>query len=149
VTPWGTQNLPLPKLNSLSLWSAQLIRLHCATCKFFLTIRTYRSTSCNMSGPKTFCSPILFPTMGFGTYNHIASQMLLYSISLSNYCYRRTRRTVDSYSNFFCTTEHMLLSISSGYDLLARPVHWSEGDKQNWSSNGYPKFHATSPRTWK
>jgi hypothetical protein len=47
-------------------------------------------------------------TMGFGTYDHIASQMAPSSNSLDNYCYRRTRHMVDSYPNLFCTIEHKL-----------------------------------------
>jgi hypothetical protein len=50
--------------------------------------------------------------MGFDTYDRITSQMVPSSNSLVSHCLRRTRRMVDSYSNFF-----VLQSIGSQYIL--------------------------------
>jgi hypothetical protein len=38
---------------------------------------------------------------------------------------------VDPYPDFFRTAQHVLLSISSGSDLLARSIPRSKGHKQN------------------
>jgi hypothetical protein len=38
---------------------------------------------------------------------------------------------VDSYPNFFHTTDHKLLIYPLESDLLSRSVHQSKGDKQN------------------
>jgi hypothetical protein len=49
-----------------------------------------------------------FKSIGFGAYAHIASQTVPSLNFVDSYCCRRTRCTVDSYSNFFHTTEHKL-----------------------------------------
>jgi hypothetical protein len=46
-------------------------------------------------------------TTRFSTYDHISSQMVSSSNSLHIFP-RKTRHTVDSYHNFFCTAEHKL-----------------------------------------
>jgi hypothetical protein len=53
-------------------------------------------------------------TMGSNTYYHIASQTVPSSNSLDIYCCRKTRRMVDSYSNFFCTIKHKLSAYPRG-----------------------------------
>jgi hypothetical protein len=56
---------------------------------------------------------------------------------------------VDSYPDFFHTAERKFSTYPQGSNLLSRSDQRSEDDKQNCSSNGYPRFHATSPRTSK
>jgi hypothetical protein len=84
-----------------------------------------------MSGLKTLVLQPYSKTLGSDTYDHIAYQTVLVSNSLHSYCCRKTWHMVDSYHNFFCTTEHKLSAYSQGSDLLARSVYRSEGDKQN------------------
>jgi hypothetical protein len=52
--------------------------------------------------------------IGFDTYDHITSQTVPSSNSLGISYYGRTRSTVDSYSNFFHTVEHMLSAYPRG-----------------------------------
>jgi hypothetical protein len=99
---------PTSKHNSLRLWSAQLFCLECAIHRFSLTKRSCLSPSWNMSGLKPLVLQPNTKTMGFDTYDHIASQMVPSSNSLYSYCCRKNRHTVDSYPNFFCNAEHRL-----------------------------------------
>jgi hypothetical protein len=69
--------------------------------------------------------------MGFGTYDHIASQTSPYSNSLDRYYYMKTWRMVDSYPNFILTAEHKLLAYPQESYLLSQFAHQSKGDKQN------------------
>jgi hypothetical protein len=102
-----------------------------------------------MSGPKILLLQSHSKTMGFITYDHITSRRVLSSNSLDSYYCRRSRYTVDSFSNFFCSVEHKLSTYPQESDLLSQSVHRSADDKQNISSNGYPWSRATIPRTSK
>jgi hypothetical protein len=64
--------------------------------------------SWNMSGLKTLVLQPYSKTMGFDTYDHIASQTVPSSDPLHSYCCRKTQHMVDSYPNFFRIAEHRL-----------------------------------------
>jgi hypothetical protein len=115
VTPWGTHNIQLQNsilfafgrhisslLNGQSIW-------------FSITICTCLSPSCNMSSLKTFRSLASFQ-------NNEVWHLHPYSISnsLHSYYCRKTQHTVDSYPNFFRTTEHRLSAKPQESNLLSR-----------------------------
>jgi hypothetical protein len=58
--------------------------------------------------------PSYSKTMGFGTYDHIASQTVSPLNSIDNYFCRGTWRTVDSYPNLNCIVGHKLSAYPQG-----------------------------------